>query len=444
MEKLFELTSFEKFSKNVFSELLADESLTMTLAAEETLFTRLSGARVRQLTNLHQAFIDYTFIKGNKTLSFNLPFTGEAIDIKNFVSKIAESRKWIEFLPEDPYLVHPLFNGVSKDENLYSLPSNDEMLASILEFAPHADLTGMFTSGDIVRATANSLGQLHWFKTRNFNLDYSLYNKKQKAVKALYAGHQWNINSLQENIKDSEAKLKLMDRDSRKIARGNYRVFLAPSAVSELLTILSWGGVSMSAHKRGNGSLKDLWEKKKNLSSKFNLTEDFSLGMSPRFNNNGEVAPAKLSLIENGEFRNFITSTRTANEYKVETNFATDWEGMRSPVIETGGLKRENILSELGTGLYLSDLHYLNWSDRETARVTGMTRYACFWVESGEIVSPIEDLRFDESFYSMFGDNLVDLTDYSEISPNTGSYESRDVGGSQVPGMLISDFKFTL
>ena len=31
------------------------------------------------------------------------------------------------------------------------------------------------------------------------------------------------------------------------------------------------------------------------------------------------------------------------------------------------------------------NLHYLNWSDNIGGRITGMTRYACFWVENGEI-----------------------------------------------------------
>ncbi|MBC7538620.1 MAG: TldD/PmbA family protein [Bacteriovorax sp.] len=441
---LYEPSSFEIFAKKVFNELLADESLTMTLAAEETLFTRLSNAKVRQITNLHQAFIDYNFIKGNKTLTFSLPFKVSEDDFLLAMKKIKESRLWIEHLPEDPYLVRPEFYGVTKDENLFDLPSNDEMLSFILDLASHVDLAGVFSSGEIIRATINSVGQFHWFKTRNFYLDYSIYNKKQKAVKSLYAGNEWDANALKANIKDSEFKLSLMDRESKKIERGSYRVFLAPSAVAELLGTLSWGGVSMGDHQRGNGSFKDLWEKKKKLSPKFSLAEDFSLGMSPRFNDRGEVAPSVLPLIENGELKNFLTSTRTANEYKVETNFATDWEGMRSPVISTGRLARDSILKELGTGLYLSDLHYLNWSDRETSRLTGMTRYACFWVENGEIVSPIQDLRFDESFYSLFGDALVDLTNYSEVIPNTGSYFQRDVGGSRVPGILLSDFKFTL
>lgn len=441
---LYEPSTFEIFSKKILNDLLADESITMTLAAEETLFARLTNAKVRQITNLNQAFIDFNFIKGNKTLSFSLPYQSTEHDFLKAHQKIKESREWIEHLPEDPYLVRPEFYGISKDENLFTLPSNDEMLSGILDCAAHLDLAGVFSCGDIVRATLNSVGQFHWFKTRNFYLDYSLYNSKQKAVKSLLAGSEWDLSALQMNIKDSEHKLSLMNRESKKIERGSYRVFLAPSAVAELLGILSWGGLSMGDHQRGNGSLKDLWEKKKNLSTRFSLAEDFSLGMGPRFNDRGEVAPSMLPLIEKGRLQNFLASTRTANEYKVETNFAGEGEGMRSPIISTGGLARENILKELGTGLYISDLHYLNWSDRETARLTGMTRYACFWVENGEIVSPIQDLRFDESFYSLFGDALVDLTNYSEIIPNTGSYFRRDVGGSRVPGILVSDFKFTL
>jgi predicted Zn-dependent protease len=200
----------------------------------------------------------------------------------------------------------------------------------------------------------------------------------------------------------------------------------------------------MGAHKKGEGSLQKLLDKKEKLSKKFTLKEDFSLGLSPRFNDVGEVSPQTLTLIENGELKNFLTSSRTANEYKMESNFSSDWESPRSPVISTGNLHHENILKELGTGLYISDLHYLNWSDRESARITGMTRYACFWVENGEIISPIEDLRFDESYYQIFGSSLIDLTNFTEVIPNTGTYFERSIGGMQTPGILVSDFKFTL
>ena len=73
-----------------------------------------------------------------------------------------------------------------------------------------------------------------------------------------------------------------------------------------------------------------------------------------------------------------------------------------------------------------------------------MTRYACFWVENGEIVAPIENLRFDESLYRCFGDQLVALTDFQEFVPDVGTYGSRSLGGMRIPGIVVDGFTETL
>jgi predicted Zn-dependent protease len=86
----------------------------------------------------------------------------------------------------------------------------------------------------------------------------------------------------------------------------------------------------------------------------------------------------------------------------------------------------------------------LNWSDRQTGRITGMTRYACFWVENGKIVAPISNLRFDESLYSFWGKNLLAITNFSEYIAATDSYGGRSLGGVWVPGMLVQNFTYTL
>jgi predicted Zn-dependent protease len=442
--KHLESNRFEHFAKKLFSELTSDEEMTLNYNGEQTLFTRLSKAKIRQTSHINQAAVDIQFIKGNKIISFNVPFTGHEVDFTFALKKLHQSRDWIAKIPEDPYLVRPKHYGVTTEDSSKTLPSDSELIKATLDLASHVDLAGVLTSGDIARGTANSKGQFHWFKSKNFYLDYSLYNEKQKAVKSLYAGTEFNLKDLKTNIEDAQYKLSLMNKDSKKVERGDYRVYLAPSAVGELLGTLSWGGLSMSAHKQGHVTLKDLWEGKKSLSPKFSLKEDFSLGLAPRFNDAGEVSASELQLIKDGKFVQFLTSTRTANEYKCESNFANDWESLRSPVLNAGTLAREDVLKKLGTGLYISDLHYLNWSDRETARVTGMTRYACFWVENGEIVCPIEDLRFDESYYKIFGSALEDLTNFQELSPATGSYFQREIGGSKTPGALVSEFKFTL
>ncbi len=437
--------NFKQFSKNIFNNLKSDEQLTINLSGEETLFSRFSKSRIRQIQHVDQGYISLKFIKGKKSLSLYLKYTGVVNDDTSFtLKKLNEARNHINNFSEDPYLVDAKNFGESSSESDHPEIPEEEMMMSIADLSDRVDLAGVFTSGEVVKATANHLGQFHWFKTQNFHLDYSLYNTRQKAVKAMYAGTHFDTKKLINNIEDSKNKLSLMGQDSKDIKRGKYRVYLAPSAVSELLSTLSWGGVSMSAHKRGVGSLKRLWQNEEAWSAKFNLVEDFSSNLSPRFNEVGELSPEKISIIKNGKLENFLVSSRTANEYKLESNFASEWEGLRSPAILAGNILEEDILKTIDTGLYISDLHYLNWSDRQTARITGMTRYACFYVENGKLVSPINDLRFDESYSHIFGNGLVDLTKNVEIIPNTGSYFERSIGAVVVPGIIVNDFSFTL
>ncbi|MEO1182605.1 MAG: TldD/PmbA family protein, partial [Cyanobacteria bacterium J06636_28] len=64
--------------------------------------------------------------------------------------------------------------------------------------------------------------------------------------------------------------------------------------------------------------------------------------------------------------------------------------------------------------------------------------------ENGEIVAPIENLRFDESLYHCFGEGLVDLTDFQETVPTIDTYDRRGLGDSRVPGILVNGFTYTL
>ena len=107
------------------------------------------------------------------------------------------------------------------------------------------------------------------------------------------------------------------------------------------------------------------------------------------------------------------------------SNFAESGEYLRSPFMEPGSLDHSDVLKQIDKGLYLSNIHYLNWSDNPNGRITGLTRYACFWVEGGEIIAPIKTMRFDDSFYNYFGDNLVEVGSKTEFIPNTSTYGYR-------------------
>ena len=119
-------------------------------------------------------------------------------------------------------------------------------------------------------------------------------------------------------------------------------------------------------------------------------------------------------------------------------------EGMDEGVLIMSGLKPKNVLKSIDKGLYLSNIHYLNWSDVSGGRITGLTRYACFWVEGGEIIAPIRTMRFDDSFYRFFGDQLLEVEDKLTLNPEVGTYGGRSMGATTCPGILVDSFRLTL
>jgi predicted Zn-dependent protease len=73
-----------------------------------------------------------------------------------------------------------------------------------------------------------------------------------------------------------------------------------------------------------------------------------------------------------------------------------------------------------------------------------MPRFACFWVENGELAAPIEVMRFDDSLLRMFGSGLVALTRGQRRVPDTASYGERHLGSITAPGAIVEGLRFTL
>ena len=65
-------------------------------------------------------------------------------------------------------------------------------------------------------------------------------------------------------------------------------------------------------------------------------------------------------------------------------------------------------------------------------------------LENGEVVAPIENMRFDDSIYNFFGDNLESVTDKVHLHPTVQTYEGRELGGIACPGILLKSFELTI
>ncbi|MGG6268583.1 TldD/PmbA family protein [Leptolyngbya sp. AN03gr2] len=437
--------SFNQLVDEIRSQLKPDEQFTLTLESEQSQFTRFNHAKVRQTGTVNDGNLQLVLMHNQRSSYREFPFTGDfESDRQTAKTAIETLREEVAQLPKNPFLVLPAGHNTSREVHTGQLLEPDEVVSTLLPVVSDLDFTGIYAAGSMIRAYADSVGQTHWFATDSYSLDYSLFTDDGQAVKGTFAGSNWDSSAYKAKIEESRSQLARMAQPPKSIQRGQYRTYLAPAAVSELMTMLSWGGISEASHQQGGSCFSAMRRGEKKLSPKFTLKENFKSGLVPRFNELGEIAPLELSLIESGELINMLTSSRTAKEYGLGSNGATGGEELRSPEILAGDLEHDRTLAELGTGLYLSNLHYLNWSDRPTGRITGMTRYACFWVENGEIVAPIENLRFDDSLYQFWGENLIALTSFREFIPDVGTYSHRNLGGFLTPGMLVENFTYTL
>ncbi|MBF2075828.1 MAG: TldD/PmbA family protein [Synechococcales cyanobacterium C42_A2020_086] len=438
-------TTFNRLVDALLDALQPEEQLKLTLQGEQSQFVRFNGAKVRQAGTVEDAEVSFTLMWQQRNAYRSFPLTGVwETDWPLAQAALEDVRQELPQLPEDPYLVLPEGTATSREVHAGFLLPPEAVVGAVLGEVVGLDFTGFYAAGSLVRAYADSAGQRHWFATDSFSLDYSLFTAEGQAVKGTFAGNQWDEAAYGAKLADSKQQLQRLTQAPKAIPRGQYRTYLAPAAVDDLLNMFSWGGVSEAALQRGQSALGLLQRQEKQLSPAFSLTETFEAGLVPRFNEWGEIAPVKLPIIEAGKLVNTLISSRTAKEYGKIANGAAGSESLRSPQISPGSLTAAEILKALDTGLYVSNLHYLNWSDRPNGRITGMTRYACFWVEQGEIVAPIENLRFDESLYRCFGDCLLDLTNFLEFIPSVGTYNQRSLGGALVPGMLVDQFTYTL
>ncbi|MFH7025692.1 MAG: TldD/PmbA family protein [Heteroscytonema crispum UTEX LB 1556] len=437
--------SFNKLIETLIIKKQESEQFTVKFNSERSQFTRFNYAKVRQTGCVADGWVELTLMQNQRSSFRQFPFIGNwEVDWQLAYKALQELREELPQLPIDPYLVLPSGTNTSREIHSGNLLTAEAVVPTVLEQVKNLDFTGIYAGGVVIKAYGDSNGQKHWFATDSFSLDYSLFMTSGQAVKGNFAGSDWNAAAYKTRITEAKRQLELLSRPAKELPRGQYKTYFAPAAVADLLSMLSWGGVSESDIQQGNSALVLLSRQEKKLSLAFNLKENFQRGLVPRFNEWGEIAASELPVIEKGILVNTLVNSRTAKEYKKIANGANGIESLRAPEISPGNLAFEQILSSLDTGLYVSNLHYLNWSDRPTGRITGMTRYACFWVENGEIVAPIENLRFDDSLYRFWGDNLIDLTDFQEFVPEVGTYESRQLGGSMVPGILVKDFTYTL
>ncbi len=436
---------FEAVTRQIAAGLKGGERFLANYRAEDSTFIRFNTSAVRQGGHVHEIDLALTLIDGRRQAEEMISLTGRAGEDSGRIARaLDELRTAVAASPEDPYLLVSETPRNSERRMGGVMPEPAEIVDAVLEAGRGRDLVGFFASGPVWTGFANAAGQTNWDEAHSFNADWSFYAGGDKAVKTAHAGFDWDRAAFAATAETAAARVAALARPPMTVPPGEYRAYLTPAALNEILGMLSWGGFGLAAHRTRATIFLRMVEGGARLNERVTLREATALGAAPAFQREGFLKPDAVTLIERGVYRDCLVSPRSASEYGAPTNGASRGEVPASLDMAAGELPEADVLKALGTGVYVSNLWYLNFSDRSSGRLTGMTRFATFWVENGEIVAPLSVMRFDDTIYRMLGSELEALTAERALWLDPGTYEGRILDSVRLPGALLAGLRFTL
>ena len=441
---------FADLAKGLPKFLAADEHFMCSYSAEQSDFVRFNHARIRQAGHVDQAYLSLRLVheqaEGQRQAAISLTLSGDlANDLAHCDRALASLRSTLPDLPPDPLLKIETEGFTSRNVKVGRLPSGIDMAAHVTELGVGHDLVGFLATGPMQRGFASSFGHHNWHEVANFNFEWSLYYEQDKAAKSSYAGFEWDVETLRAKIIRGANDVAVLRLPPKRLDPGAYRVYLSPMAMDELVSMMCWGGFSAKARATRTNPLQKLYDQQARLSPLVSIAEHTAGGLMPAVQSDGFRRPDRVELITEGQGVGLLASPRTAREYGVPQNGAEN--GDEEPLsldMAAGSVEQDQLLRELGTGLCINNLWYLNFSDRMNCRLTGMTRFATFWVENGEAVAPTNVMRFDDSIYRILGEQLTALTATREFIPDSQTYGSRMTSSKRLPGAFVNDFRLTL
>ncbi|MFC6298095.1 TldD/PmbA family protein [Pseudomonas sp. CCM 7893] len=436
-----EFNALEQWLKR---RLGADEHFTLGYEAEDSQFVRFNHGKVRQAYPVLQMELTVRLIRNQRHSSARINLSGAfEHDTVQLGDTLQQLRDLLDVLPADPYLLLNTHNWTSEHQVSGRVPEMQNVIDTICDLSQGLDMVGIYAGGKLYRGFASSWGAHGWHQCANTVFDWSLFDTSGEAVKTTYGSAQWDVVELKELFHNAREQLEHLGKPRVSLKPGQYRAYLAPAALDEVLSMLSYSGFSAKAFATRQSPLQLLQLGKQQLSPLVSIRQQASTGFEPGFGHNG-MPSQDVELIGAGKLVGQLINSRSGAEYGLQTNDAGEAEIPHSLVMDPGELATKEVLRELGTGLYISNLWYLNYSDVGAGRLTGMTRFATFWVENGRIVGPIETMRFDDSVYDILGTHLLALTREQALCIDSDTYERRHLGSHMIPGALLEGLTLTL
>jgi predicted Zn-dependent protease len=434
---------FKGLAESLSATCRSGEVLLLSYYGEDSDFARINQSRMRQVGHVSQREVHLTLIRGQRNAEVSCTLGGDpAEDQARLNTQLGDLRALLDTVADDPYLQYSSASTIENVSDPFKIPNAAEAVGTLLDLAADVDLVGLWASGTQVYGFANNFGQRHWYATGSFNLDASVHLPNGRAVKLCHAGQTWDQDRLAAKLSQAQRWAGLLQHTPRSLRAGGYRAYLTPRALADLLQVVTYGGFGRRAVETRGSPLVGMYLGDRRLNSQVSISEARGSGFLPSFSDAGFTLPESVRLIVAGRGVDLLTDRRSALEYGAVLN--TDIEAARSLSVAGGRIPVDTVLQSLGTGLYINNLWYTNLSELQNCRITGSTRFACFWVEEGQFVAPLATSRFDDSLYEVLGDRLLGLTSEIECLLDSGTYGSRSGASLRLPGVLLENLRFVM
>ena len=229
-----------------------------------------------------------------------------------------------------------------------------------------------------------------------------------------------------------------LSRNAKAVEPGKWTVILEPTAVANLVQLMTFAMDARSADegrsffsKTGGGNKIG----EKFLDPRVSIYSDPSDPQifSSAFNGQG-LPNRRMQWVENGVLQNLQYSRFWAQKQgRQPTGFADGF------FMSGGNASIDQMIASTARGLLVTRLWYIRPVDPRTILYTGLTRDGTFLVENGRITSAVKNLRWNESPIFMLN-NIEAMSAPVRVSAS----ESGEAGSAvTVPAIKARDFTFT-
>ena len=288
----------------------------------------------------------------------------------------------------------PASSATTFDATLHA--SADDRIEKLLPIftrmhASQLSSSGFTTTQTNTIAIANSLGLRAAFTGTMSGLQLKAIAPKTSGFATFYGPDFSKLDP--HDIAERAAAKATLSLVPAELKPGFYPVVLEPSAFNGALKALTEG---MDAENVLDD--KDSWMVGRIGTSLFapgfTLRDDWShpLFANAPFNTSDGAPSQKLTLIDHGVVKAYVSNTYQANKFHVPNtghpNFATN------AIVEPGTRTREQLIASIERGVLISRTWYERVVDPRQATITGITRDGLYLIENGKVATTLKNFRY--------------------------------------------------